>query len=246
MAELTKVVSDELKSIDAMCQDIAVHGPGLASMLAAALEAPEVEQAALTVFRAAQLFAERKAAELQEADGVYLAEQADDARIRTERDNSARATYEAHLSVRETVVPAYGHPVLRELGYRGDTPRDPVNLDRLTPVTIAGLQKLASQPMANRRVLIDIPGLIEDLTEAHAPLPAAIKAATLDARENEAAMRMRNDSLQATTKARRIGRRLLATLAEVVGDDDLAGRVRDGTKTSKAKEKPAEPLAPPA
>lgn len=248
MSNLSKLVDARLKLLVTVLSDLAVHGPSLPPIVAAALESPACGPAVKTLLDAATALLQKRGEGLKAADLAHLAELLDDPARRDVRDATSAALYDALVDTRDAVRSAWGPAAVRDLGFLGETPSDPVLLDRLAAAIIEKLSTYRPGPPRNPRLKIDVPGLRADLEAARRPATAALEALAVDARENEVTLRARNDALAGSDRAVSIASGLLTTFAKTAGDADLADRLSSGKhRAGPAEAEPApEPLAPTA
>lgn len=243
-ANLTKLVADKLKRGEDRKHDLAVHGAPLAARVAEALRRPELERPLAALLAEADLAREHNDGHLRQADQTYIAEQSDDVVVRAQRGDAESALYSTLTGARSLVGAVHGPAQVRAVGFVGETPTDLAQLIRLAPVIASGLRKLP-EPPSDSRVLLDVDGMSADLEKAAARAQEALTATNSDLRENEAALRARNDALTVAHRSQVFLGELMRLCAMTVGDEDLQHRLRDRPLSSTAEPEP-EPEATPA
>lgn len=243
-ANLTKLVADKLKKGEDRKHDLAVHGAQLAARVAEALRRPELERPLAALFAEADQAREHNDGHLRKTDQTYLAEQSDDVIVRAQKGDAESALYSTLTGARALVEAVHGPAQVRAVGFVGETPTDIAQLIRLAPVIASGLRELP-EPPPDTRVLLDVDGMRADLEKAAARAQTALTATNTDLRENEAALRVRNDALTVAHRSQVFLGELLRLCAMTVGDEDLQHRLRDRPLSSSAEAQP-EPETTPA
>ncbi|MBN2525539.1 MAG: hypothetical protein JXR76_04035 [Deltaproteobacteria bacterium] len=161
-----------------------------------------------------------------EADTANEAELQDDDGVRRNRDEAAEKLYSQLTTTRDQVTIICGPEFVAELGFRGDTPRDPVALTRLAEVVQHKLNTtLAPVPL--------IPGYVFDaniwkkpLTEYLIALKEALYSEANESREAEATLLAKREAISRYDQEFSRTANLVSTLLEISGEAELARRVR--------------------
>ena len=161
------------------------------------------------------------------ADTAHMNELGDDAAPRVERDQQAERVADELSALRDAVTVAYGAPALRTLGFDGRTPVDPVQLQLLGSQVVENLGKWKA-PGPSR-----LPGfeLQPELWSAklNAPLvslSSALEAVAREKREADTTLVAKNRAIEDWDKTFSLTATILSALLELVGERELARRVR--------------------
>lgn len=134
-----RIVRDIVATARAHAREVAER---LQQVLAIALEEGEV----LPDFEGLQLllarYLEIRTAALVVADDAHFQETADDVDPRLRRDEAAANLYRTIIGIRDAVHAAFGSERAKELmGYEGETPADPLTLQRVASAALAKLRE---------------------------------------------------------------------------------------------------------
>lgn len=245
MSNLMKRVNEIVKRDEDVLQGLAVHAVDLPERMSRFLDHPGVADATRTLLDAAGGKVRRCMKQTQDADHAHLVELSDNDGIGKARLSAADDVYRELVAVRSIVDSVHGAQAVRELGFIGDTPRDPESLGRLGALVITKLDGLPAMA-ATRRVALDVRGLKADLAATLEPLTAANDAFRRDRKEDEATLRERNNAIDEDDRSALFLKQLLVTFATGLGDADLVERLRRsvtpaarGTKDAGIETEPA-------
>lgn len=252
---ISKMVTDRLKAAESVIAAVDHAAPKLSEQ-AAATFAPFVRKGetmpdwglvALLVKRSL----EERATQMSRADSAHNDELADDADPRNRRDAATQAVYAALVEIKEAVVPLFGAAWLPKLKLPAAVPQDAPTLARLAPevhAAIAGA-KLPKPKLPGVKSFDRLPWL----TLLDAPtkeLQQALKDVAREAREAQATVIAKNRAVAAYDETFSKACALGAALLRLVGEGELADRLRPsartpGTLETEDQPAPGEPPADP-
>ena len=169
---------------------------------------------------------------LVKASEDYEKELADDAAPREARDEAAAALTAEVVDIRGLVESTYGAPLLRSLGIDGKTDVEPKAI-------LAKAKKLASSledpqrkwpKPARKGVKIDPGEWADDLKTWAVKLESALKDVARETREGQAALDLKDRALAANDDSFMRVARFLSAVFFLVGDDNLATKVRPSVR----------------
>jgi hypothetical protein len=146
------------------------------------------------------------------------------------------------VDFREAVQTNCGAVAVRELGFAGDTPRDPVALEKLAEAVIAKVEK--HPPRANRKgVRFDARAALEGLDAEVRALAKANADVLREKREEQSARSRRDRAWTDFDREHTATVNALDARFRSVGLDDLADRITPGAHAASAPETttPASP-----
>lgn len=192
----------------------------------------------------------RATAAMVEADKANAAENADDAALRTERDEATRAVQLDLMDLRAVVSTTYGEEFLKPFGIQGDTPSDPMVLHRAGEAALQELRTFTPPPARRKGLKFDQGEWVTSLEASVGRLGAALKALAVDARENQQTLSDKNRAIQAYDFAFRASANMLEGLFVAAGRIDLAEKVRPSPRrpgqTNMEAPSPSSPAPTPA
>jgi hypothetical protein len=182
---------------------------------------------------------------MEQAEQVHQAEIADDLAPRVQRDDAAAELYRLLIQFRDALRVVYGENVLQTMGFKGNTPQDPLHLQQLTHQVQAGLSKLPSNPANMDVVHFDFPKMVEKLTEPLARLTQAMDDVTRESRELEITQRQKQRTMDNHDRTYGSVATVLSHLFVLASEPELADRVRPTMRrSSSGQEEPVLPDLP--
>ncbi|APR85228.1 Hypothetical protein A7982_10577 [Minicystis rosea] len=167
--------------------------------------------------------------DLVRADDAHEAELSDDAAPRLARDAAREALYATLTDLRDWLRGLFGEGALRGLGFYGDTPEDPVVLERFAGQVIDALQK----PLPKLRrpgATWDASDTVTTLIAQRDALSQHIADVTREAREAQVTWSTRVTALDTLDDRFRRSVGLLEGVLRLGGQDALADRLRPPTR----------------
>lgn len=183
----------------------------------------------------------RAESEMVNADAAHEAELSDDAAPRNARDAARDALYDEVSGLRDWLRGLFGADALRGLGFTGETPDDPVVLERFAGQVIDALEKKPLPKPRRTGVNWDAAEAVQTLKDKRAELKKHLADVAREAREAQVTLAARNDAVAVFDDRYRRVIGLLDGLFRLGGQDALADRLRPtARKTAQgAEEAPA-------
>lgn len=219
----------------------------LQEILAIALE----EDAAVPDFEELQLllarYLELRTEGLVVADDAHFEETADDTDPRLRRKAAASDLYRTVRGIRDAVHAAFGSDRAKELlGYEGETPTDPLTLQRVATAALAKLREAPPDvlPLQLEGIQLDLGALASQLQPALDELTSALDEVALEAREAESTLGAKDNAQTAFDVAVGGVGRFLIGCNELAGFPNFAQRIRltlPNRRTRRTSEPPDGP-----
>lgn len=169
---------------------------------------------------------ERKVDVFQECALGVLAEQGDDSALRKNKEAAVAALRDVTRRTRSIAEGIYDPPTLKKLGLTGDTPANPDALVTYAANAASNLRTVALPP-------VDVPGVTFDpaeraarIEEALRRVEEAVRAQSADERENQGALRARDEAEEELRRAYVATADGFAADAAAAGFPRIAERVR--------------------
>ena len=174
----------------------------------------------------------RDNAMLVKASQEHEKELADDAAPREARDEAAAALTAEVVDIRGLVESTFGAPLLRSLGIDGKTAVEPKAILAQSRQLARSLQdpKRKWPKPARKGVKVDPREWANDLETWAARLEEAQRDVARETREAQAALDLKNRAMSANDDTFMRVARFLSAVFFVVGDDDLATKVRPSAR----------------
>ncbi len=166
------------------------------------------------------------------ADDANLNETSDDSRLLTQRDEDS-ANVNAHLvDIREASETVYGPDFTRELGFEGDTPRDPVAVQRLGVLVLRNLGSGSTPPPKPIKVglSMDLGAWKKPLATGLEELAHAIQAVSDDKRDADQTLVDKREAMGRYDRTFSTTANLISHMLRAAGEMELATRVRPSTR----------------
>jgi hypothetical protein len=142
-------------------------------------------------------FLDASATSMVSADEAHLQELSDDDGPRRGRDAAAAELSDTLVSLREWLTGLFGGSTLRALGFSGETPTDPVALERFAGEVHGALQKDRLPPPRHKGISWDPSNTRAELAKARAALQGHLQDVAREAREAQGTLRAKNDAMAA-------------------------------------------------
>ena len=164
------------------------------------------------------------------ADDNHLNEIADDSQAIANRDEAVSAVRASIMEIREICGTVYGPDYVRQLGISGNTPTDPVQLERLATQVLGNFDTVQQPASARFGLNLDVTQLKEQLAPKVATLTTALAAISEDVRQADMKLVEKRDAMNAYDSGFSATADLISTLLKLAGEDELARRVRPSTR----------------
>ena len=240
----SKLVTDRQKIAEAVVAIGRAQGAALTSSTQQVLSRARPELASLDVGRFIDGLMgamERARDEMITADETHERELGDDPGARAARDAAAAELNGQLVELREVVTGLYGQATVKSI-MAGETPRDPVVLERFAGEVAANL---SSKPLGEARIKgasIDPNALAAQLESARKNLSAALAKVATEAREHDATLVSKNAALDNFDRIYQGVANTLTGLFLLSGENELADRVRPPSRGVRASRGENEPI----
>lgn len=164
--------------------------------------------------------------EMQAADDRQTAEQGDDPAVRKERDDAAAAVRAIVIPLRGIVEVGFGPAFLKQLGFTGPTPEDPVVLHRVAAYAMKALGPMKPMPTAIEGYTFEPKKFADKLQAPLARLGKALEAVAVEEKQADETIVAKNRAVEKRDRKFSAGANLISALLAVAGEDELARRVR--------------------
>jgi hypothetical protein len=231
MSDLSKMITDRVKSGSSVLAAGQTHLATIVAKLDAEYGTGTGKAAGELLNRLMTGLANRSEA-MQAADQAHAQELSDDSAPRTQRDELANTLRDKLLQIRTFVGANFGPSTEQSLGFSGNTPSDPLQLQRLSELVLEQLQTTdLSQPLLPL-VKVKATDLRAMLADDTAKLNAALKAVAQENREAEATIVAKRQATEAYDKTFSLTATLCSHLLQIAGETELAGRIRPSSRRS--------------
>lgn len=164
------------------------------------------------------------------ADEANARELGDDAALREARDAPALIVREVLIDLRGVLGAFFGESVLPAFGIAGDTPQDPVVLNRAGAAALAQLRVFVPPKARRASMKFDPQEWIALLEKPLADLSASLEEVAKDMRQNQLTLTEKNRAIEAYDQIFKLTTNLLVAVFSAAGRQDLADRVRPSTR----------------
>lgn len=179
------------------------------------------------------------------ADAAHHAELADDKEPRDRRDESVEVLYSLLIEVRALASTLLGAKAVAELGFSGQTPKEPRALATLATAVEGRLAEVLARYPGRRGLTLDAAELRAEVAAPRAALDAALAAVAREAREADATLAAKAAALADHDARFSTVAGLVAGLLTLAGRPELAARVRPSTRKAgrtEAEENEEDPV----
>lgn len=232
----SKLAFDDGKVADSVAEAARTHASEIGKRRAAQYITAEMKHAPgaavieAAVLADAELLEKRRVA-LREADQELARELGDDVAVFAARDAAAEAVRVTLVDVRELVQTNCGDVAVREAGFVGNTPRDPVALEELGATVHGNITK--KPPKSTRKgVRFDAKATVEGLDVQVAALATANADVRREKREEQAARQRRDEAWTSFERELSSATSRLDASLRAVGLDDLADRLVQSSRAA--------------
>jgi hypothetical protein len=166
------------------------------------------------------------------ADEAHLNETADDSAVLSERDEKAAVLRSVLVELRGGASAVYGADFVRKLGFKGETPSDPLALQTLGEQVLANLEGAATSPPAPARIGIsmDLSAFKTPVTDALTPLGKALEGVAADKRDADQTLVAKQRAMEQYDLTFSTTANLISHMLRAAGETELAGKVRPSTR----------------
>ena len=191
---------------------------------------PEAEPASRTLLKLSVFKLKSDTEAMIRADDANLNETSDDSKLVTERDEDS-AIVNAHLvDIREASETVYGPDFTRELGFKDDTPRDPVAVQRLGALVLRNLGSTTTPEPVKVGLAMDLGAWKKPLATGLEELAHAIQAVSDDKRDADQTLVDKREAMGRYDRTFSTTANLISHMLRAAGEVELAKRVRPSTR----------------
>ena len=191
---------------------------------------PEAEPATRTLVKLAVGKLKNDTDVMVQADNAHLKEVADDSLIFEARDKKSEGVYSVMVDLRETGGVVYGPDFVRQLGFEGSTPTDPVAVKSLAEMVLQNLNSIQPPEPRRRGLKMDLSEWKSPLANGLGELGPAVQAVSEDKREGEQTLVAKQASIEKYDDSFSVTANILSTLLKAAGEEEPAKRVRPSTR----------------
>ena len=241
----SKMVTDRQKSSESVQAACNTHRDAMASGIAETLGDPSLVKNALTLITKAVDRLREDTAAMITADDANIRERGEDSNARTQHEQATAALREELIDLRGGVASILGANAVRTLGYVGDTPNDPIALERLAKTVVGSLDKLAAIKPRREGFSLDPKPWKERITACAAAATSARNALTTELRESEATQTAKDKAIERYDRTFTHVATLASAQLDIAGEHELARRVRPSVRRpGRTVEDAGEPPTP--
>ncbi len=190
----------------------------------------EAGVAAGTLARAAVVTLKTDTDDMLTADNVHQGEIADDTSVIEDKTEKSTAVRASLVETREMSGAVYGPAFVRELGFEGLTPVDPVAVHQLGVLVLDKLRTIEAPKPKNPAIKMDLGALTGPLADSLGELNAAIKVVSDEKKQAVTKLSAKNKSIDKYDEIFSAAANLISTMLRVSGEEELAGKVRPSTR----------------
>jgi hypothetical protein len=163
-------------------------------------------------------------------DEGHQNELGDDAEPRDARDAAGAKVRGALLHTREVLTPTMGAAFVEKLGLTGDTPEDPVAVERVANQVLTNLEKMSAAAPVVEDYAFKPEKFRARINAALPALSQALLDVARESKEADEALNEKNKAIAAYDATFAQVANLTSALLEFVGEKELAGKVRPSTR----------------
>ncbi len=223
----SKLVTDRQKAADAVLAIFDAQGGTLADAAGRALGSDRSTiRATLGLLQTAL---EQRRDAMVDADAAHESELADDPSARDAREAAVVELRDKVVELRSVITGMYGAKAARAV-VSGDTPQDPVVLERFAGEVIKNLGTVTWPQPRFAGAVLDASAVQRDLESARASLQSAVSQVTSEAREAQVTLANKNQAIEEYDRVFTGVAMSLAGLFTLAGERELADKVRPSTR----------------
>jgi hypothetical protein len=224
----SKVITGKQKQAEQIKEAIRTHGGAIADALDAKVpQRPGAGAAVHTLLQIAHDTLDDALLRATQTDAAHAAELADDHRPRTARDEAAERVRSVLVDLRRTVAALHGNGLVKTLGFPGQIPREPAQVERVARDVVAALRQ---GPLPKPALVGVAPVSSKDwstlLDEGLAALASARAEVTREAQEARATQTAKDQASAALTEAMVTAAQVTVSLARLAGRPELVAGLR--------------------
>ena len=180
------------------------------------------------------------------ADQQHARELSEDVGAREARDSSFVSCRQGTISFKGSLSGLHGAKDLTALGLDGETPDSPRALVRVLAAANKRMDEglVLPPPLSPDTPAWSAAQVAARLAALRGPLDAALSKLSTEEQETKGTLTIKWQALEAHKPARRAASSLLAILARIAGEKDLADRLNPEGGRPKGTSKPVEPAEP--
>ncbi|MBI5495205.1 MAG: hypothetical protein HY904_09250 [Deltaproteobacteria bacterium] len=226
IVQLSKMVTDKLKSSTSVVNAARTHATRIGTQLAAEINEPGVAPILEKVVQRHADKLETATRTMTAADEKHVQELGDDNEPRARRDAAAEQTHALLLDTKEALTGAFGAEFVARLGLGGTVPVDPVAISRTAALVLTNLGTLPAPASRLPGYAYNAAAFSNPLKTRHDALTAALADVARESKEADATLAEKTRAVEAyDTTFSRVAN-LTSALLEAVDEKDLAGKVR--------------------
>lgn len=223
----SKQVTDRQKGADAVLAIFDAQGGTLASAAGPVLGTDA--QTVHTTLGLLQRALKNSRDAMVQADTAHETELADDPRAREARDEAAAKLSDKVIELRSVITGMYGAATSRAV-IVGQTPRDPVALERFVGEIVQNLGAVTWPAPRFAGAGLDAKAVAQDLSGAREALQAALTQVASEEREAQGSLSKKNQAIDEYDRGFTGVATTLAGLFTLAGEAELAEKVRPSTR----------------
>ena len=242
-----KQVTDRARSVQTVHQAVETHAQrvakGWSELISPYLDEGEQVPDMILALKLAARHMESKGARLVERSRQHDLELSDDVLVQAQHEQAQEGLYGTIVQTRQSVEGVFGLLGLRVLGVRGRTPQEPealLAMGRALSSNLLDPEVVLPDPLPG--VSLDRAALAQRIQGKIDLLERARKELLKEKRESEATLSAKWKAMDENDKAFGRVARWLETTFALVGEEELAGRVRpSGRRPGRLQDPPEEP-----
>jgi len=223
--EISRMVVNRQKSAAKVIASARTHksiaGAGMAALLGS-----DFGIAAEQLMSASADRLENATGSMVAADEAHIAEIGDDAAQRSARDESAHRMRGVLIDFRDLTTTMFGAQYVGTLGYEGDTPDDPVMLQRLGKRILERIDGTDRPGPRFEGMTFDPEPWKKKIQESLAGLGEVLENIATEEREAEQTLTAKRQAIEKYDEVLSKTASLVSAMLRIAGEDELADRVR--------------------
>ncbi|MEW5853034.1 MAG: hypothetical protein AB2A00_29895 [Myxococcota bacterium] len=226
---VSKMVINRQKSSNSVQAANSTHAPRIAAGVAARFGA-ELEGPVTTLLTKMRETLAADTTTMVAADDAHERELGDDAGPRTKRDESAVAVRAVLVRMKEVLTPVMGQSYVAQLGLAGETPEDPVAVERVATQVHEGLKSVPPPAPLVEEFTFNPEKYRAQIALKLPELSQALKDVSREGKEADDTLNRKNKAIASYDATFSQVANLTSALLEFIGEKDLAGKVRPSSR----------------